>query len=114
MQRPTELAASALVVQLRGDIDGVGIGLDDCIEQRIKPVDTLQVGQRKRAAGKCARSHKGLELRDCRFKPGRVFIGICRAAWSGPQQRAPPCGQEGRSTEGARTQECSPADAALR
>ena len=50
MQRPTELAASALVVQSRGDIDGIGIGLDDCIEQRIKPVDTLQVGQRKRAA----------------------------------------------------------------
>src|SRR6266481_5483917 len=49
-----------LAVQLRGDIDGVGIGLDDCIEQWIKPVDPLQVGQREGATGERARGHQGL------------------------------------------------------
>ena len=100
MQRAARRAGASFVVQPGRDRDGVRIGLNHRMEQRIERGDSPQVRQGQLPAGQLARGHQRLELRD----RGLDEDFVCQQR-AGAQKRREPTTQQCRTARRGRADE---------
>ena len=109
MERPSDVPAASLLVTLRRDPEGVGVGLDDGTEHGIEGADPPQIRLRQADARELPLAHESLQARDRRLEP--VFVMVAPRAvgkrWRRRSEdpRAGASKQHRRAPGGGRTEE---------
>ena len=114
VEGPPDTAVPPFAIPPRGGVDGVAVGLDDRVEQRVQRLDPVEVGRRQLDAGQAPMAHQPLQLGDRGLEPRLVLVVAAVAATMRLDDRHGTSRGNGRTPEGGRGEERAAAQASGR